>query len=154
QWHAVAMVVDRTANRLSLYVDGIERAGGPPSPSGFGIMRNAGWPFGAAHAQGNSTPQEFPGVIDEIRVSNTAHSAAKVASDYFGLEAVQVTAIAPTIVQRGVSSVPFSFTGIGLVGATVSPNDASVSVNVTATSYTRVDFSLSLPNTVPLGQLS
>jgi len=80
QWHYVAMVVDRAAGRLSLYVDGVERANSA-MPGGFGAQLNAGQSFKAGHYAVNDGwyggSPEFTGVLDEIRVSSSAHSADK-----------------------------------------------------------------------------
>jgi hypothetical protein len=77
QWHYVAMVVDRTNNRLSLYIDGVERAFSAP-PSGFNTITNSTQAFRAGHwatfdPQTTGGGEEFPGTVDEIRVSASAH---------------------------------------------------------------------------------
>src|SRR4030095_12105290 len=66
QWHYVAMEVDRTTNRLSLYVDGSERTSAA-MPAGFGAQAAAAQPFRAGHYSfydgwvGGST--EFTGLL-------------------------------------------------------------------------------------------
>src|SRR6185436_11650153 len=94
QWHHLAMVVDRTANRLIIYVDGVERAS-TPMPAGFGAMQNAGQTFRAGHYayyDGYSGFVDFPGTLDEIRVLNYARSAAQMYDVWYGTStAGQVT---------------------------------------------------------------
>ena len=76
QWHHAAMVVDRENNKLSLYVDGIERAA-TPMPANFGALYNSGqqlhvgkWALYDESTTGGNEP--FPGVIDEVRISAAA----------------------------------------------------------------------------------
>jgi hypothetical protein len=155
QWHYVAMVVDRTNARLSLYVDGVERSFA--SLVGAGAVRNVGQPLRAglqSNLQGGSTVAEFTGTLDEIRISNSAHSVDKIASDFYGYNAVRVASITPSVVQKGTTSVPFTIFGNGLQNATVTTNRAGVSVNVTSTSYTKIALSLIVADTVALGPLT
>src|SRR5262249_55091266 len=97
QWHLVAMVVDRTTDQLKLYVDGLER-GSANAPAGFGAMRNLGERLRAGINDGNSV---FTGLLDEIRVSSSAHSAAAVAADFIGADGPRVARVLPSIIQRG-----------------------------------------------------
>ena len=86
-WHHVAMVVDRTVNKLTLYVDGLERVSSA-KPANFGTQLNAGHPLRVGHYSyydglvGGFT--EFPGTIDEVRVSSTAHTAQHLFNDVMG----------------------------------------------------------------------
>ena len=48
QWHYLAMVANRTINRLSLYVDGVERSFAA-APANFGPITVSGQPFRVGH---------------------------------------------------------------------------------------------------------
>jgi hypothetical protein len=155
EWHSIAMVVDRSAERLLLYVDGVERATAA-APNGFGPMINRGNVFraGLHDASGGGTgPADFPGVIDEIRVSSTAHSAAQIAGDFIGSDGLRVTRVAPPVIQKGSSSVPVTVFGHGLIGAQVAPVQTGVTLTVESTTPTRIDLTVSISVSVPIGPI-
>lgn len=80
QWHSIAMAVERGAaasqNQLKIYVDGIIRAS-VEIPAGFGAMRNTNGRFRLG-----SGYQSSPVGLDEIRISNTPHNAARIMQNY------------------------------------------------------------------------
>ncbi|MDX6694607.1 MAG: large repetitive protein [Blastocatellia bacterium] len=157
QWHHAAMVVDRASNKLSLYVDGIERASST-MPAGFGAMYNSGQQFrigkyaiyDEATFGGN---EEFPGIIDEVRISSSAHTPAQVLADALGTDTAHISLTQPTSVQRGSTSVALTFTGYGLMGATVTTDQPAVSVTVVSSTSTQLNCLLSVPQGVPVGDL-
>jgi hypothetical protein len=157
QWHHVSMVVDRAASQLYLYVDGVERASSA-MPSGFGALYNSGQPLHVGHhspydEQTYGGGAEFPGVIDEVRISATAHSAARVFTDSLGTDTSHLATIQPKIIQKGSASVPVTFTGFGLSGATVTTDQPAVAVTVTSSSATTINSLVTVPSSVPIGQL-
>ena len=93
QWHYLALVCDRPNNKLSIYVDGVERAS-QPAPANFGQVQNAGQPLRAGHYSyydgwvGGST--SFPGILDDIRVSATPHSAERIARDMDAIPGLRI----------------------------------------------------------------
>jgi len=101
----------------------------------------------------STTGGGFSGTIDEVRLSSSAHSADKIASDYRGLNGVAVTLVTPSIIQRGASASSFTFYGAGLTGASVTATAPDVSLAVGTTSYARLNVSMSIPADFPLGSL-
>src|SRR5262249_40126100 len=97
---------------------------------------------------------DFPGVLDEIRVSNTAHSAAQVSSNFIGYDGPVVTLAAPAIIQSGAAPAPFTLYGNGLYGCTVTANQAGVSVSNATPSDTQVQLSVAVDVSVPVGPIS
>jgi hypothetical protein len=156
EWHHVAMVCDRTANKLTIYVDGIERASAP-TPAGFGPTQNAGQPLRVGHYayydgwSGGSA--DFPGVLDEARLSTTAHTRDQIVAAMQGTDINRVTAIAPWFIQRGSGPVAVTISGYGLSGATITADQPDASVTVTSTSISRLNCTVNVPATVPVGQL-
>jgi PA14 domain/Concanavalin A-like lectin/glucanases superfamily/Bacterial Ig-like domain/Carboxypeptidase regulatory-like domain len=155
QWHHVAMVVDRAADRLVLYADGVERASAQ-RPAAFDtvlsnrqVLRVGKWAAADENVSGGG--YEFPGVIDDVRISSSAHSAAKVASDVFGVVPARVSYVQPTVVQAGTTSVPVVLNGYGLAGATVAVNRPDITASVVSTSATQISLLLNVPPTAGLG---
>ena len=164
QWHHVAMVVDRSIPRLSLYVDGIERAFGT-MPSGFGpLNKNSQNQLRAGHwawveQTGGPGPEEFPGTIDDVRLSNTAHSAERIRADLDGVPGLRVNSYGPREIPRNLSTDPqftsVTATGFGLdnVTASVMRNgqllDATVIVD--SSSFNQAQLRVSIANTVSPG---
>ncbi|MFN0125039.1 MAG: LamG-like jellyroll fold domain-containing protein, partial [Blastocatellia bacterium] len=156
QWHQVAMVVDRTANTLKIYVDGAERASAPKSLN-FGSIANTGNRFYAGRydltgpfASGGNT--EFPGALDEIRISTTAHTAEKIAADFAGADAPRLLRLAPAYVQRGAAiDAPVTVYGAGLGGATVGSAVAGVQVTVVSATTGQLDLRVTIPDATPPG---
>jgi hypothetical protein len=156
QWHSLALVVDREAKRLAFYVDGRERASAL-MPETFGELRNLGSVLQVGHAgtnagAGEGTP-EFPGVIDEVRISSTAHSAEKIANDFEGHDAPQVTSVGAPDVPKGVASIPVTLNGYGLAGTTVTTAQAGVRLAVTQSTSTQLNLLVSIPQTATAGAL-
>ena len=120
QWHYIAMVIDRTINKMSLYVDGLERAS-TTAPAGFAGLTNASQAFRVAHWAINE-PQttggdlEFPGVIDEVRVSISAHSAARLLNDMVGTSPLRITSYSPKEVLREKAGLPSTITPLVVIG--------------------------------------
>jgi hypothetical protein len=153
QWHSVALVVDRAAGLLWLYADGRARAASA-IPAEFAGLRSLGQPlhFGDHGAAGEGS-EEFAGTLDEIRISSTAHTAEKIARDFGGHDAPEITLARPTSIPAGSSAVPLTLHGYGLHGATVKASHADVVVKVVSASLTRLELLLSVPNGVPAGTL-
>ncbi len=144
QWHYVAMVVDRTANRMSLYVDGSERASSL-APTGFGAQLNAGQQLRAGHYayyDGWGGQYEFPGTLDEIRVSSTAHSAAAIQKMYLGTEGslgIVLTSNPLVTLARG-QTTEIQLTGYNLAGINATVNSSTpdqMTAQVTASAPTQ-----------------
>lgn len=154
QWHSVAMVVDRASAKLMLYVDGVERAVAM-APGGFGAMRAFGRrvAVGTFTRGGENGPSEFPGIIDEVRFSASAHSADKIASDIFGINSVRVTTIIPGIIQKGAGPSSIRFFGTGLIDTSVSSLREDIAIEVIKTTFHSIDLMVSTQETVPLGPL-
>jgi hypothetical protein len=99
QWHSVAFVVDREGGVLAIYMDGAARSV-VPAPPGFAAVRNLGQPlvFGSLDAAPNAASARSAGLIDELRISSTAHSPDKIGADFFGHDEPQVTLIRPATI--------------------------------------------------------
>jgi len=153
QWHAVALVVDRESGVLLLYVDG-ELHMAAPAATGFAGIRNLGQPLelGCFDADGPAAggPEEFPGVLDELRISSTAHKAEKIALDFFGHDEPQLTLIRPVVVAKG-APVEVTLSGYGLAGATATANQQGITVNVASTSATSIKCSVTVADSIPAG---
>ncbi|HEY0728048.1 MAG TPA: LamG domain-containing protein, partial [Pyrinomonadaceae bacterium] len=156
QWHAFALVVDRETNSLSLYVDAQIQMF-VPAPAGFGAVRNLGQPLQLgsfdADASGNG-PEEFPGVLDEIRISSTAHKPEKIAVDFFGNDEPKVTFVRPPVVRKGAGPIEVTLSGYGLIGATVLPDQPGVTATVISSTLTSIRLSLAVYDFVPAGPAS
>ena len=144
RWHHLAMVCDRTANKLSIYVDGLEK-GSTPLPANFGAMQSYGNPLRRGqHAYydgwGGGTV-EFPGVIDEVRVVNYARTAAQMYDVFYGTTTagsgpnvltpaaavptptqpkITVNTVTPGLVARDKAAQQASVTNITIDGANLS----------------------------------
>ena len=157
-WHHAAMVVDRANNKLSLYVDGVERASAP-APAGFsslysnpqGQLRAGKWSYYDESTTGGN--EEFPGLIDEVRVSSSAHTPERVLADALGTDTPRISLTQPSYVQRGLTNVPLSFTGYGLANATVTTDQINVGVSVVSSSSTQLNCLLTVPANTPVGEL-
>ena len=156
QWHAVAAVVDRETGWLSLYIDGQVRMM-MPAPVGFGAVRNLGQPlqFGSydADASAGNGPEEFPGVLDEIRISSTVHAPEKIAADFFGNDEPKITLVRPPVVRKGAGPMEVTLSGYGLMGATVTPNHPGVTVTIVSSTPTSIRLSLTVSDSVPAGAM-
>jgi hypothetical protein len=145
-WHSVALVLDREANLLLLYVDGRGRAVAPAPPD-FKEVRNLGQPlvFGCydADSAADGGPEEFPGRIDEVRVSSTAHRAEKITADYLGHDAPEVTLVRTAAAQQA-GAVNVTLHGYGLGGVAVTASQPDVKVSIKSASRTRVELLLSV----------
>src|SRR6185369_1169081 len=163
QWHYVAMVLDRSVNRLSLYIDGVERAGSA-WPANLGVIsttlafRAGLWSQFDIQTTGGGT--EFPGVLDEIRVSNTAHTAARILDDMLGSSPLRVTSYDPKDILREKEGLPSTITpitvnGYNLDGVTARlMRDGQVVdavVNVQSSSSRQAIISVDALATAPLG---
>ena len=156
-WHAVALVVDRENASLSLYIDGQLR-GVSPMPAGFGALRNLGQPleFACFDADGpaGTAPEEFPGTLDEIRISSTAHNAEKLAADFFGHDEPQVTrVVAASSIRPASGAVPVKISGYGLAGVKVTANQPGVTVTIISNTPTALELSVTLSSSVPSGPI-
>lgn len=162
-WHQLAIVVERgalpEANRLVLYVDGIERKTAE-APAGFGAVRDDGGRFQASISGYTITDPEsgtyVEHALDEIRVSSTAHTAAEIAAafDPFG-HPPTIGTVTPSGVERGVTT-EITVTGSNLAGATavvVATDGSPIPVTVTTigTSSILARFSVTPDVAVPLG---
>ncbi|HEX5889943.1 MAG TPA: LamG domain-containing protein [Pyrinomonadaceae bacterium] len=156
QWHAFALVVDRKAGSLSLFLDGQVQVR-VPAPAGFGAVRNLGQSLQLgsfdADASGNG-PEEFPGVLDEIRISSTAHKPEKIAADFFGNDEPKITFVRPRAVKKGAGPIEVTLSGYGLIGATVLPDQPGVTATVLSSTLTSIRISLAVYDFVPAGPAS
>lgn len=154
QWHAVAMVVDRETGWLSLYIDAQIRMV-QPVPVGFGAVRNLGQPlqFGSydADAPAGNGPEEFPGVLDEIRISASIHGPEKIAADFYGHDEPKITFVRPPVIRKGVGPIEVTLSGYGLIGATVAPNQPGVTATVLSSTLTSMRISVAVSDSVPAG---
>jgi hypothetical protein len=154
QWHAVALTVDREAGLLSLYIDG-QLHMVTAAPVGFAAMRNLGQPleFGCFDADGSAVngPEEFPGVLDEMRISSSAHKPEKIAEDFFGHDQAQLTLTRPAVVRKGSGPQELTLFGYGFAGATVTANQPGLTVTVLATTATSIRLSIVVSDSVPGG---
>jgi hypothetical protein len=154
QWHAIAMVVDRETGWLSLYIDAQIRMV-QPVPVGFGAVRNLGQPlqFGSydADAPAGNGPEEFPGVLDEIRISASIHSPEKIAADFYGHDEPKITFVRPPVIRKGVGPIEVTLSGYGLIGATVAPNQPGVTATVLSSTLTSMRISVAVSDSVPAG---
>ena len=158
EWHHVAAVFDRAIQRLTLYVDGIERASAA-MPVGFGPLHKTTNPLRVGHwawveDPGGNGPEEFPGLIDEVRISTTAHSPARIFSDAIGTDVAHLSSMTPSFVVKGSTSVPVTFTGYGLAGATVTTDQPNVTLTITSTTSTNINALLDVPATANIGPLN
>jgi hypothetical protein len=150
------MVVDRETGWLSLYIDAQLRMM-QPAPVGFGAMRNLGQPLQLGSYDADSTinngSDEFPGVLDEFRISASIHSAEKIAADFFGYDEPRITFVRPPVVRKGAGPIEITLSGYGLIGATVSPNQPGVTATVLSSTSTSIRISLSVSDSVPAGPM-
>ena len=164
QWHHVAMVADRVGQRMIIYVDGIERASSP-MPAGFGPLtkspmplRAGHWAFGENNAAGG--PEEFPGVLDDVRLSNTAHSPARIRADLDGIPGLRINSYGPKEIPRNPVSGPARFTQVSATGFGLDNVTGSVmrdgqlldvTVIVDNSSYNQAQLTISVASTVAPG---
>ena len=156
EWHHLAMVCNRETGRLIIYIDGVERASSN-KPANFGPTQNMGNPFRAGiHSYydgwGGGTI-EFPGIIDEVRFSTTAHSQEKIIASMQGEDVNRVNSIQPWYIQKAAGPVTVTILGYGLAGATLTTDQPDVSVTVTSSSSSQIVSTVNVPSTVPIGQL-
>ena len=156
EWHHVAMVCDRSANKLIIYIDGVER-GSSNMPANFGATQNMGQPFRVGHYSyydgwfGGST--EFTGTLDDVRLSTTAHTPAEIIAAMQGTDDNRVTGLQPLSIQKATGPVTVTFSGYGLTGALVTTDQPNVTVSVASSSQTRLTCTVNVPASVPVGQL-
>lgn len=156
QWHAFALLVDRGTGSLSLFVDG-QLQMLVPAPAGFGAVRNLGQPLQLGSFDAGASgigPEEFPGVLDEIRISSTAHKPEKIATDFFGNDEPKITFIRPSVVRKGAGPIEATLSGYGLIGATVLPDQPGVTATVLSSTLTSIRISLAVYDYVPAGPAS
>jgi hypothetical protein len=125
-------------------------------PAGFAGVRNLGQPleFGCFDADGPAGPvgtghKEFPGTLDEIRISSTAHQPEKIAADFFGHDEPQVTLVRPAYVRKGSGPAEVALSGYALTGAVVTTTQSGVTATVVSTSWTSLKLSVVLADSVP-----
>ncbi len=117
EWHLVTLVADRGGDRLSIFIDGVERAAAP-MPSGFGTFRKTGNVFRAATrdldgptAESGDSPRQQGGLIlDEIRVLDTPLSAQAIRDQWFGVSGAVTSSrtIAPFLKLKNESWAKYS----------------------------------------------
>jgi hypothetical protein len=145
-WHSVAMVLDREAGKLRLYVDGLERAS-RDEPNGFGAVRNLNLPVFA----GFTPTSFFNGILDEVRISSSAHSPEKIREDYFGLDGPLVVKPSPAVIQQGTASATIDLSGKGLAGISVSSNHPGITAIAVWSTATAALLNVNVSDTTPLG---
>ncbi|HVF42305.1 MAG TPA: LamG-like jellyroll fold domain-containing protein, partial [Pyrinomonadaceae bacterium] len=160
QWHHVAMVVNREAARLSIYVDGVERSF-VSIAGATGMTTYNDYPLRAGHYDSNgpvvtntTAATQFPGTLDEIRVSATAHSPERILADALGYDAIRLVRVLPSSLQRGASNVPVTITGNGLSNVTLTTDRPGVGVQLVSTDATQVKALVTLPASSALGTLT
>ncbi|MFB3903054.1 MAG: LamG-like jellyroll fold domain-containing protein [Acidobacteriota bacterium] len=157
QWHHAAMTVDRQTGLLRLYVDGAERASSS-QPAGFGEVSNMS-PFAVGRYDAHDWsggPSEFPGVIDEVRLSANAHSAARIQEVMLGRDgplALEVTRVQPDRLIRGASA-EILISGYNLAGLEaegLDPSGQNLTVEVLGSSATSARVRVEVPSSGPSG---
>ncbi|HEV2765771.1 MAG TPA: LamG-like jellyroll fold domain-containing protein, partial [Pyrinomonadaceae bacterium] len=163
QWHLAALVVDRTHDLMSIYVDGRLRAS-TPRPSAFGTLRN-NYSLRVGHFDnyGPSTfggATEFPGVIDEVRLSSTAHTLERMRQDFDGNGSLLLTSHSPRQVGRKKQLAEAQVTEVTVNGYNLSGITGRVQRNgqlldvpvvVNSSSYRQAQLSLVVGPSIPLG---
>jgi hypothetical protein len=139
QWHQISMVMNRAIGKLSIYVDGVERASGN-QPANFGTLVSSAQQLRVGQRGfDSSTPNgqtAFPGTLDEVRVSSTAHTSDVIQKTYLGTEGtlgVSITNSSPLNLARGTTT-DVQLNGYNLAGTTASitgPASANVTAQVT-----------------------
>ena len=158
QWHHLAMVTDRQMALLRLYVDGVERAASA-QPAGFGDVSNTStFAIGQWDAHDwSSGPTEFPGVVDEVRLSANPHSGARIHDIMLGQEgplALEATHVHPTRVIRG-SVHEIRVDGYNLAGVQADlfdPSGERLETEVLGSSATTARLTVQIPSSGPLGE--
>lgn len=135
-WHHVAVVVDRSANTMTAFVDGEQTAQSTSLASGFSLV--SGYPFrvGAEGSLVDDGDGFINAAIDTFDFYDRAISAAQIQNDYMGTHSGDVATDGSTLTRGFVSGVlraPSVRAG-GVVSQTVAGlwNGGSV------TSYTKV----------------
>ena len=160
QWHSIAMVVNRTTSRMSLYIDGLER-GFSASPANFGTVAASVQQIRVGQRSNDTTtpngPINFPGTVDEVRISTTAHTSDQIQKTYLGAEGtlgVSITNISsPLNLMRG-STTDVVVNGYNLAGTTASvtgPASANVTAQVVASAATLARVQITVPSNASLG---
>ncbi len=111
QWHLVTAVVDRSAVRLRLYVDGDLRAS-TAAPAGFVALKNANQRFRAGLYNSVEVTvfpdeNEFPGMLDEIRLGKGVRTLEEIRAS-FGFPVVQPISQIVSAQARGAQERPES----------------------------------------------
>ena len=155
-WHHLAYVLNKTANTLSLYVDGVSRGtvactdtGGGTSYFRIGSYKLSGWPGGS--------DGYFAGKIDEVRFSNTARSADWIATEYRTHRTPRLPSTAwvqPSRRDRsfriyrraqGTSAVPCTITGTGFGSTQGSSTLTFNGTSATASSWSATSIGVTVP---------
>ncbi len=133
QWHLFAVAVDRQTAALRIYIDGVERAFAP-MPVGFGSLVTG------TDVRFRSSPSgaRFPGALDEIRLSASAHTPSQITAAFNGHDTPSISRVFPAVVPRGSDSFPLTLHGYGLAGATVQSLSSDLQV-VSATALRKQD---------------
>jgi hypothetical protein len=131
-WHHVAVVVDRTANTATYYVDGVQTATAPSGSISASTAFNSGLAFNIGGLSGSEadTPDGYTdAAIDDFNFFNAAIPASQVNADFI--------ASRPNVVNYTVA-----FNGNGAAaGATPSQSiSAGTPVALTKNGFTRVGF--------------
>src|SRR6185369_7091257 len=116
------------------------------------LLRVGHWAW--AELPSGTGPEEFPGVIDEVRISTTPHSAERIFSDAVGTDTAHLSLITPSSVVKGSTSVPVTFTGFGLAGATVTTDQPIVTLTITSTTATSINALMDVPSLANIGPLN
>ena len=154
QWHLVTMVVDEDLDQMKLYIDGVLRAT-TNKPSNFGAIRNnSNWRVqaGRYNYDGSGAGEvEFPGILDDVRISSTAHTAERVAQDAIGFDELRVARVNPTVLQKGVTS-RVKIIGNGLENATVTSNNVEVATSIISSSLSELVLDVTVSASAQIGQ--
>ncbi|MGN6428029.1 MAG: LamG-like jellyroll fold domain-containing protein [Leifsonia sp.] len=143
-WHHIAVVVDRTANTATFYVDGVEAANSPADAITADTAFQSGFAFNIGGLSGSEsdTGDGFVNAsVDDFAFFDQAIPAQQVAADY--------TATKPTVVNYTIT-----YDGNGAAGGSTAAQTvtAGQSVALTKNGFTRPGYRFVGWATSPSGQ--
>jgi Concanavalin A-like lectin/glucanases superfamily len=149
QWHHIALVVDRTTEKMSIYVDGTERASST-KPNGYTVLAGtASTTFNHFYLELNPNQS-----LDDVRISSIALSPERIAQSVFSSDTVQIYRATPSVVQKGLQNVPVTLTGMALDRVTVSTGSSEITASIISSSLTQLNLAISSTATAPVGSFT
>jgi len=132
-FHHLAAVVDRTAQSLSLYVDGVLQ--GSTAINAIGSLVNTGNLYVGINTQdfAGSTAVPFNGVVDELTLYNRALTPSEVTSIFNAGAAGKQKPLAPTAAHVSVSGRVTDINGNGLSRTAVAITGSDGIMRTTST---------------------